>query len=348
MGGIRQGLKYAAVAVIAAALAAVGATAAAAQDDKAKHEAAKKEGKLLVYSGRTVEQIQQIIQAFEAKYPGIKVDHFRADLSQVIQRYETEAGAGRPSADVLDLVERRSQALAQKGLSTPYTSPHLKDYAKDLIAPDGQWTNYAMNLVSFAWNTNKVKPGEEPKTLDDLLDPKWAGRMGFQDPVQGGGSQIWIITLAGVWGEAKWADYMKRLGQQKPKYGAYMQVQNMLTAGEVDVMIAAYPNFLQPTIDKGAPAKWAKVDPMVRTFFSLTLAKKPESPKAAELFIDYLLSKDGQDMLAKINQLPIREETWPAAYKSLAGAKYVAQDWPLEDSKPDFWRERVREYFGQR
>lgn len=342
----RRGLLAGGLGLTTAPL--LGSATHAQAVDPAKVAAARREGRLVFYSGQTVEAIQGIAQSFERAYPGIRVEYIRGDLSQILQRYITETAAGRPSADVLDLVERRSKEMADRNLAASYRSPLLDAFPQDMRAPGDLWTNYAMHLGSFAWNTERVRAGEEPKEWNDLLNPRWRGRIGMQDPQQSGGSSIWIVTMFEAMGEQRWNEYMRQLATQQFRYGRYLQVQEMLVAGEIDVMVAAYPNYVEPVRQRGAPINWGNPRPTMRTFFSLTVAKNAANANAARLFCDHMLTADAQRLLIDMQLLPARRESWPAAYNRLEGTPFIQQAFELENTRPDWFRDRIREFFAPR
>lgn len=344
----KPGLRIAA-AIGALVLGVTLGTAAEAQPAAEIYASAKEEGKLMVYTGRTVEAAQILIGAFNAKYPGIEVDFFRAGLSPLMERFTTETAAERHSADVVDLVVRRSKEAFDKGLVQAYTPEALANYPASMQVEGGVYVPYAMHLGSFAWNTDLVSAADAPKDWEDLLDPKWKGKMGMQDPQQGGGAAAWVITMLDAWGEdeKKWSEYMTALAGQEMKYGGYLQVREMLASGEIAIHVAAYPNFTEPLAMKGAPLNWGTPTPTMRTFFTLNLSKNAPNPNAGKLFINFMLSQEAQDILADNAMLPALESAWPAPYKKLEGTSYVSQA-RLESAKPDWFKDKIREFWANR
>jgi iron(III) transport system substrate-binding protein len=291
--------------------------------------------------------MQILSKAFSEKYPGVEVDFFRAGLSQVMERFSTESAAGRHSADVVDLVVRRAKEAHSKGLVTPYTPPALANYPAEMQVEGGIYVPYALHLGSFAWNTDLVSAEDAPKTWEDLLDPKWRGKLAMQDPMQGGGAAAWVITMYDAWGEERWTDFMTRLAAQKPDYGGYLQVREMVVSGEAAIQVAAYPNFTEPLAMKGAPIDWGTPQPTMRTYFTLNLSKNAPHPNAGKLFINFMLSDEAQQVLADNSMLPALESAWPEPYRKLQGTKYVPQA-RLESTKPEWFKEKIREFFADR
>lgn len=344
LGSDRQhAVRIARRGVIGAFAAALLVGPAAASEDRLA--LAQEEGRLVLFSGQSNEFLERLKVEFEARHEGVTLEFLRADLSQVIQRFVTESAAGRPTADVLDLVERRAVEIADLGLAAQYVSPYVENFPEDSRAPDGLWTNYLLHLGSFAYNTDTVS--DPPQTWDDLLDPKWQGRIGIQNPVQGGGAAIWVITMFEAWGEERWTDFMTRLAAQDLRMGNYFQVQDMLAGGEVDIQVAAYPNFVEPFHQRtGAPVSWAAPDPTMRTFMTLSIAENAANPNAARLFVDFMASPEGQSLMSELQLLPVLEESRSEAYARLDGVPFADQAWRLEATDPDWFRERIREFFA--
>jgi iron(III) transport system substrate-binding protein len=181
-----------------ALLASVLPRTASAQ---ATYDAARREGKLVLYTDMPGETIERMIALFKSRHPGIDVEFFRGDTTQVFQRFQTETAAGRHSVDALTSTVRRMRHMARDKMLASYQSPATANYVKDMNPNHGLWAVYALSLTSFAWNTRQVPSGQEPRSWEDLLNPRWKGKIGMQDPLQGGGVASWIATMYQVWGE---------------------------------------------------------------------------------------------------------------------------------------------------
>ena len=308
-------------------------------------EAARKEGRLVIYTDLAIEVAQALVNGFKAKHPGIDVNFFRGDTGQITQRFETESAAGRHEADVITNTDRQAKQLAAKGYTQPYTSAHIEQYPKEMRAPADAWSPYSSVQFGLAWNSDRVRDGDAPKSWEDLLDPRWRGQLALQDPLQGGGAAIWVATLYGLWGEEKWSDFMKRLGAQRIRFGRYLEVRDMVAAGEASVQLVAYPSFTQPLIERGAPLKWALVDPVIYTALAVNLAKNAKNPNAGKLFINFLTSQEGQKLLVERAQIPAMPSEMPAVYAPVAKAKLVPQAIELEAQRFDFFQAKIKEYF---
>jgi iron(III) transport system substrate-binding protein len=317
----------------------------AQQTEAQLHDAARREGELVLYTGTLVEVIEDLTRAFEQRYPGIRTQYWRGDTSQVTQRFETEHAAGRHTADILLLTDRQSKILHARGMTQPYRSTHLDRYQPELHARQDAYANYALTLASFAWNTRLVEAAQAPRSWDDLLDARWQGRMAIQDPLQGGGAGIWFITLYEVMGEQRWTEYFTRLGRQRLRYGRYLQVQEMLASGEVAIQVAAYPNYIEPLKARGGPAEWGVPDPVIWTGLSASIARNAPHGAAAKLWVDFMLSPAGQARMNNLGLLPALRTEWPAGYRKLEGVRLYPQAHELEAQRMRFFQQKAREFF---
>src|SRR5215213_10855511 len=176
-----KGLEFILAAVVAIAGSCAFAGAAAAQDavDLAK---AKAEGKVVWYTSTPIEQGQKIVGLFE-KETGIKVELFRSGGSAILRRFQQEADAGRTAADVLTTSDPAAAAmLARKGMFVafkPKNFDKIPDAAKD---KDGYFIGQRLNLMTNYIRSDKVPEADEPKTWNDLANPKYKGKMVIGDP----------------------------------------------------------------------------------------------------------------------------------------------------------------------
>jgi iron(III) transport system substrate-binding protein len=333
----------------AAVLAAVGGLLAVpTANAQATYEAAKKEGKVVFYSGQPIELLQNLKDDFQSTYPGIDVDFFRGDTRQYAQRFETESKTGRHNVDVMLSTSVTTPRWVAAGLLAPYVSPQQANYPPELRDAKGYDNPYAINMTSFAWNTDLVKPGEEPKTWNDLLDPKWKGKIGIQDPLGRGGAFTWTVTMRRELGEAKWLDYMKKLAAQEPKYGRYMQVREMVMSGEVAIHVAAYPDFTEPVKVKGAPVDWGVPEWLVFVGLTVSLSANAPNPNAGKLFIDYMMSDAAQTILGESGRIPAKPGLRGGAYAKLQNAKIVTSGVPSQVASDEYFKENLRNIFGKR
>src|SRR5580698_10312756 len=182
-------------------------------------EAAKKEGKVILYSSMDLPVGEKLGKAFEAKYPGMEVQIERSGSERLFQRLNQEFSSNIRACDVVNSSDashfiswKRNNWLAP--FVTEDIAQHFLPAYRD---PEGLFATSRIWLSSIAYNTNLVKPEDAPKSFADLLDPKWAGKMVKGHPAYSG--TIMTATFQMV-RELGW-DYFEKLSKQR-----VMQVQS--------------------------------------------------------------------------------------------------------------------------
>jgi len=272
-------------------------------------EAAKKEGKLVWYTSMAIDTSKPMVDAFLSQYPFIKADLVRAGEEQLLNRILTETRAGRWFFDVVS--SSAIQVLALRNFLAPYASTEARAFPDELRDPQSRWTAVYNNNLVFAYNTKMVPEKEAPRDYDDLLDAKWKGKM-LMDSTD----YDWYGTLAGVWGREKALRYVERLAQQRPAWRrGHGLLAQLIAAGEAPLGWA-YNFRIERMKSEGAPVEWvSSFNPIVTTINGIGLGVKAGSPNAAKLFIDFILSKKGQEMIRDMRRIPARGDVKPLAAK---------------------------------
>jgi iron(III) transport system substrate-binding protein len=282
-------------------LASPGAVLAA---DAALVEAAKKEGHVTWYTVQIVDQIvRPIVSGFERKY-GIHVDYVRANSAQLAVRISNEAKANQVQASLFDGTGATA-ALKRENLVEKWVPD--ADLPKNLFDPEGYWVacNYYINTPGF--NTGLVSRGTEPKTFEDLLDPKWKGKIAWnvQPSVSAGQGFVGSVLIA--MGEEKARAYLAKLAKQNitPLNVSGRQVLDLVIAGEYPIALQIFNNHAFISANKGAPVDWIKMQPPLITYSAMSVPKAAPNPNAGKLLIDYIVSLEGQKVFAEAGELPV-------------------------------------------
>ena len=252
-------------------------------------EGAKREGKMIYYGTTAVDHIQRVFAEFKKKYPFIEVADYRSGSVNVYNKIATEARAKRYEVDVLDLEPGEVYGINKAGLIDPYLSPSRKGIAPEFMDKEGYWTTFYHLAVVLGFNTEKVKKDEAPKSYDDLLDPKWKGRMSLDQ------TDFHLFgTLFEFWGREKTLSYFRRLADNDPlmRRGKTLQAQ-ILGAGEVHIAPWLYGYRPLQMKREGAPVDISLLQPVLSVPTYLLLAKNATHPHSAALFLDWALSRDG-------------------------------------------------------
>lgn len=275
-------------------------------DDRAKQiEAAKKEGKLLWYTSTNVTESKPLLDDFEKQYPFIKGEIFRASGEKILNRIFTESRAGRWDYDIVTISE--VDALQDAKLLAPYKSPESKNFIPEFKDPNGYWTAIYINYTTLGYNVKLVAEKDAPKQWEDLLDPKWRGKISIDQE-----QYSWFGTLHKAWGKERAQKYMRALAKQNIEWRkGHTLIAQLMSAGEFPLGII-YAHRTEEMKQRGAPIEWVStVNPLVVTMNCAGLSPKPPHSNAARLFIDFVLSKPAQQRLRGLRRIPARGDVEP-------------------------------------
>jgi len=279
--------------VVLSLLAVFGWTEEVRRQSKEILDGAKKEGKVVFYSSLTIQEIDQVSGPFTKKYPFIKVEPFRGNSEQLLQKIAVEARAGRPQHDVAQFDAFEEWQLQKLGLLQAYKSPEAKNYADIYKDPEGYWTAIYVNYLVLGYNPKLVKEDELPKKWENLLLPRWKGDKFAMDRDEG----VWYGGLSFAWGKERADKFMKALAVQDPNMRkGHTLIATLLSTGEFPLGLV-YAHRVEEMKSKGANIDWTPLDPIVVTPNLLALGKNAAHPNAAKLLIDFLLSKEGLTIL---------------------------------------------------
>jgi len=261
-------------------------------------EGAKKEGKVLWYTSLTGGPNKQVPLAFEAKYPGVKVDVYRASSDDLAARVLQEAQAGRHLVDTVETTFPVLKVLRDYKLLMPYFSSYLNQYP-DEAKEDGPkglvyWATDRESYIGLAYNTNVIKGEAVPNNFEDLLKPAFKGKLGFA--TSDTGSRVIGAILA-----TKGSDFIDKLKGQDITLHAVSgrAILDMVISGELGATPTAFLSHSRVSIKKGAPIKWVPMDVVPTNAGGVALSANAPHPNGALLLADYLLSPEGQKLLGK-------------------------------------------------
>lgn len=295
-------------AMIAAMIAATPALAA----DPALIAAAKKEGELTWYTTQIVNQFARpAAEAFQKKY-GVRVNYIRADSNEVTLRLQNEGKAGRVMADVFDGTGATAALKAANLVAKyiPESANRLPERYKD---KDGYWVATNLYVLTPGFNTDLVKKGTQPRTFEDLLDPRWRGKIAWNSSVTPSGAAGFVGVVLAHMGQEKGLAYLRQLSGQKVVglQVAARQVLDQVIAGEYAIALNIFNNHAVISAMKGAPSAWIPMEPALAVFSCLSLTAGAPRPNAGKLFIDFLMSEEGQKLYRDADYLPVDPAVQP-------------------------------------
>ena len=291
-----------AAAAILAALAGAPARAA----DQAMIDAAKKEGQVVWYTTQIIDQFARpAAAAFEKRY-GIKVSYVRANSNEVALRVLNEAKAGRMQADVFDGTGATA-SLKKEGIVAKFIPENAKRFPKEYIDSEGYWVATNLYVLTPGYNTELIRKGTQPKTFQDLLDPKYKGKIAWNSTSSSSAGPGFVGIVLETMGEEKGIAYLRDLAKQQPTglAVAARQVLDQVIAGEYAIALNIFNNHAVISAAKGAPVDWIPMDPALGVLSVISVTKDAPHPNAGRLFLEFLMSEDGQKIYRDAEYLPV-------------------------------------------
>ena len=262
-------------------------------------EGAKKEGVLTMYAAMPADDAAVLVDAFVKKY-GVKVNVWRSSSENIISRIVTEARGRRFEVDIVQNNAPAMEPLHREKLLQQVNSPTHRDLMVQAIPAHREWVGLYSLIFVQLHNTNRVKKEELPKTYQDLLDPKWKGRLGIEAD-----DQPWFAYVLQELGQEKgtrlFKDIVQSNGMSVRK--GHTLLANLVASGEVPLSLTVYSYKAVQLKRAGAPVDWFVISPAIAQFTSIALARNAPHPHAAMLFYDFLLS-DAQQILSNRDYVP--------------------------------------------
>ena len=284
-----------ALAAIVSVVALVTLPALAA--DQNLVDAAKKEGRVVWYTTQQIDPlVRPVVAAFEKKY-GIAVDYVRADSSDVALRIINEGRAGHMQSDVFDGTGAAATLKKQK-MAVSWLPDEAKRLPKQYVDPAAYWvaTNIFVNTPGY--NTTLVAEGTEPRTFQDLLDPKWKGKMIWSSTSSAAAGPGFVGLVLTQMGTDKGTEYLRALAQQNvaisPVSGR--QILDQVISGEYAIGLQIFNHAAVLSARQGAPVQWIPMNPVMSTLNVIGLTAGGPHPNAAKLLIDFAISPEGQEL----------------------------------------------------
>jgi iron(III) transport system substrate-binding protein len=335
-------------AVLSLIVAFAGGTRARAADD-ALVAAAKQEKQVVWYTVQTIPQlVRPLVDAFQKKY-GITVNYVRANSSDVALRIEQEARGGQHLADVFDGTGT-TPPLKRDNLVLAWVPDFTRSWSKEVTDPDFYWvaTNYFVNNVAI--NTDLVPPAEEPRQWSDLLDPKWRGKMAWGSSQSSSAGPGFIGLMLKDYGQEKGMAFIQAMAKQNiagfPV--AARQILDQVIAGEYAVGLMTFNHHSVISAKLGAPVKWLPFSPSLITVNTVSVLKDAPHPNAAKLFVDFMMSDEGQVIFRDNDYLPTNPQVKPRVPDLLPDGKlfrgvFLSQE-EIDTGMPN-WMKTFQEYF---
>jgi len=264
-------------------------------------------GKVMMYSSMQEDQLMAIKKAFEAKYPNIKMEYYFAGTSKVITKIATEAQAGQVDADVIWVGDPADYvSFIEQNILQQYSSPEATTIDPAYIEKDGYYTGARMMNMGISYNTTLVTPEEAPQSWNDLLDEKWNDQIVMTDPGSSGTSKYWRNAI--MCNDKYGVEYIRKLKEN----GCYLE--SGTTAAHNQIAASAYKvgvclDYVTANLaNEGSPIAFVYPEDTVSIFSPLGLVANCANEENGKLLYDFILSKEGQEVLVENNLISVRSD----------------------------------------
>ena len=282
--------------------------------DSALIEGAKREGNVVFYTTMDIQNSSALVDAFNKKYPFIKGDLVRLGGTAMVSRIMTEAQAGANRFDVAVGISPSFMPMRERNLIAPYLSPELPSLHDDLYDPKGYWATVYLNTWVLGYNSKAIGRNDLPKSYDDLLKPQYKQK--FIIDIE---NHDLFVALSQEWGQEKAVNYLKGIAKQIPVFlRGNTNRANFVSVGERP-MTFVYAQVIERMKQSGAPVDWIPLEPVAVETNVAMLSAKAAHPNAARLFVDYLISKEGQEFLKTFRRIGPRKDVKPEPAKLFEG-----------------------------
>ena len=269
---------------------------------------AKSEKTVVWYAPMNREDLRQFTSGFEAEYPFLKVEVLTSGPQSLLNRILTEHRAGKYNYDTLNIRSSALYTLKKANAIIRYDTPYRRGLRAGFYDKDGYFNGIWASLLVYLFNTKQVGRAQAPKSIDDLLQTQWKGKLGMDQD-----ADDWLAALLDFYGDEKGKQIARSLGGQNLniRKGRTL-VSQLVAAGEFPVQIDAHHHEAVSLRQAGAPIDYIFPEPFipVKSVSAFVMSSQPPHPHAAALLVDFMLSKKGQE-------LAFRQKRWPA-FKELA------------------------------
>jgi iron(III) transport system substrate-binding protein len=316
------------------------ATGVFAQDREAIIAKAKEEKTLVYYSTTDIRDGTAMMHAFQKKYPFVEPKLFRLGSTQVVVKVLQEHRGGVHLFDVLSATSFQFYEIFKEDLFQKYDSPERRAFLDDFKDKDGYWVSAYHNASVMAYNTSLLKPAELPKSYDDLLDPRWKGKMLMDNR-----ETEWYASMIQVLGRDEAVKLMRGLAKQDLSFrNGRTLITQVLASGEAPLAVNNYDHLVQSAKKRGAPVESIPATPVISRVTPIALGKYAPHPNIGRLFIDFSLSEEGQKILRSFGRSSARKGIDPDELQK-KGIKLYVSDISLAKDYARYDKE-FREIFG--
>jgi iron(III) transport system substrate-binding protein len=273
-----------------------------------RQDQARREGEVVWFTSMNAADAEALLRPFRERHPFLEISILRATSDRIRSNILADAADGRFAWDVVSFRMFDIATLSRAGLLADYRSPETQSaFPEGTFDPKGRWATIFMREYVIGYNANMVKAAELPKSWQDLLAPRWTGKIALDD------SDVeWYAAMLDYWGREKGIAYMRALAHQKPeRLRGHQVLAQQLAAGKFPLALLYVGDIERPRTG-GAQLQWLKnLDPTISSPTQIAICAKAPHPAAARLLVDFMLSKEGQQAIRGRSRLPVRTDLAP-------------------------------------
>jgi iron(III) transport system substrate-binding protein len=290
--------------------------------------AARQEGRVSVIGPQGSESAELLTRSFQARYPDIQVEFNGMAGGQIGPKVLGEVAANRSTTDLIITGTTTAIETLQPANALEPVPPHLigpndrdpsvwRDGKLDFADSSGQYDLVFSSYIKapFVYNPTLVNP-EEFSSYRDLLDPRWKGKLVWRDPRQAGGG-LAVVTFFYT-SEALGKEYIRDLFTQDITVSTNdQQVMDWVARGQYPIALGPSDTLANDYVARGLPVKHMETARLKEGGYvtagngSLVVVKGPPHPNALKVYLDWLLSKDGQTEWTKSQGFPSERKDVP-------------------------------------
>lgn len=300
---------------------------AGADRERLLYAGAKAEGKVVWYTSFTGNSYKQLARAFEAQYPEVKIDVFRAANKELLAKITAESQAKHFIADTLESTLGFLKGLREESMLASFTSPYANAYPASAKERGERglylWVIHRESYNGVGYNTDRIPPPRAPRKFDDLLKPEFKGKMGFANGDTGARMMAAMI-------KAKGEGFIKKLRAQEYTLHSISAraLADQVAAGEVELSPTISREHAAEVKRNGGPIGWAPMEVVPTNAGGVAVVKTAPHPHAALLLADFILSPRGQKIFGELDFAdPIKDSSFNRFYpeRGLTSAQYDEQ-----------------------
>ena len=266
--------------------------------EKVLYAGAKAEGRLMWYTSLAGASYKELGNAFETKYPGVKVESYRGTRQELGARIIAEAQANRPIVDTIESTLPLLKLMRDNNLLIAFYFPSQANYPDHVKekGPKGLyfWAIDRESHIGLAFNKNSIPANLAPKNYDGLLRPELKDKIGLAGSDTG-------VTTVGAMLKLKGEEFLKKLKAQNPAVHnvSGRALLDLVISGEVGVSPTIFRNHVEVALKANAPVEWRPMDIVPSNSGSTAVSAQAPHPHAALLMADFILGEGGQKVLEK-------------------------------------------------